>query len=64
MTNKNVQIPESLFFELVRYHILEQQYDDLLNAKICQALQQKVDKLAAHENYKKELKNEPTNRES
>lgn len=56
MINKNIQIPESLFFDLVRYHLLDQQYDDLLNAKICQSLQQKVDKMVAHENYKKELK--------
>lgn len=47
---KNVQIPQELFADLVRYFILDDTADERFEA-IKTALNEKVDKIARHETY-------------
>lgn len=52
---KQYQISEQLFRDLVCFHLLEQD-DQELETRIRKALQDKVDRAAAREKYEKELK--------
>ena len=47
---KNVQIPQELFFDLVRYFILDDTSEERSKA-VLTALEKKVDKIAKHETY-------------
>lgn len=49
---KNVQITSELFFELVRYFIVEDTTNERFN-NISKQLEEKIDKLAKHEIYTK-----------
>lgn len=51
---KTVQIPYKLFIELVKYHLGEVPADETY---IRQALEEKIDRLAKHENYARNLQN-------
>lgn len=51
---KTVQIPYELFLELVKYHLGEIPADE---DYICKALQDKLDRLAMHESYTRNLQN-------
>lgn len=47
---KNVQISQELFFDLVRYFLLDDTSETRLNA-ISDALETKLDKLVKHDTY-------------
>ena len=47
---KNVQIPQELFFDLVRYFMLGDTSEERFKA-VLTALEDKVDKIAKHETY-------------
>ena len=56
---KNVQIPYELFFQLMKYHLME---DESCEADICRGMEMKLDALVMHELYTK-LKMEVTEEE-
>ena len=47
---KNVQIPYELFFQLMKYHLME---DESCEVDIRRGLEKKLDALVMHELYKK-----------
>ena len=49
---KSVQISEELFFDLARYHLLDQR-DEELTLRIRSGLEAKLDKMADRERYRK-----------
>lgn len=51
----NIQIPQTLFMELVRYHCLGIQDDDQMNQRIAEQLEQKVQKACNRLEYSKKL---------
>ena len=56
---KNVQKPYELFFQLMKYHLME---DESCEADICRGMEKKLDALVMHELYTK-LKMEVTEEE-
>lgn len=49
---KSVQISEELFFDLTRYHLLDQRGEEL-TLRIRSGLEAKLDKMADRERYRK-----------
>lgn len=49
---KSVQISEELFFDLARYHLLDQRGEEL-TLRIRSGLEAKLDKMADRERYRK-----------
>jgi len=49
---KNVEISQELFIDLIKYHCIE---DHPKNEKICQALEDKMDRLVRRELYTRSL---------
>lgn len=47
---KNIQIPQDLFFDLIRYFCLEDMSDERFKA-ISKALEEKIDKIQRHNEY-------------
>lgn len=56
---RNVMIPEELFLDLVRYHLLEVQDQDLV-ARIREGLEEKLTAAARREAYSQAIKNKTT----
>ena len=51
-SRKKVEISQELFIDLIKYHCIE---DNPKNEKICQALEEKMDRLVRRELYTRSL---------
>lgn len=51
---KKVQIDESLFYDLARFHLLGQRSEEL-ESRIREGLEQKIEKMAARQRYAERL---------
>jgi hypothetical protein len=58
----SVQIPESLFMDLVKYHLLGVQEPDIAN-RIISGLQAKMDKIERHTQYSAVLQQKTQNKQ-
>lgn len=54
---RQVQIDESLFYDLARYHLLDQRNEEM-ERRIGVGLEQKLQKLSARQQYAERLKTE------
>lgn len=54
---KKVQIDESLFYDLARYHLLDQRNDELVH-RISAGLEQKLKKMTNRQKYAERLEAE------
>lgn len=57
MTVRQVQIDETLFFDLARYHLLDQRGEEI-ESRIREGLEQKNERMAARQRYAERLETE------